>query len=102
MSSTASDPRCRRPPRSRAKVSLPRNTDVARAQAGRHLRPAGSRTVMVFARLRIEPADPPGARAAVTRVLAARGLNVVEVSIHESEPPRAIDEIVVHAEDPVE
>jgi hypothetical protein len=57
--------------------------------------------VMVFARLRIELADHPGALAAVTRVLAARGLNVVEVSIHESEPPRAVDEIVVHAEEPL-
>lgn len=57
--------------------------------------------VMVFARLRIELADHPGALAAVTRVLAGQGLNVVEVSIHEVEPPRAVDEIVVHAEEPV-
>lgn len=57
---------------------------------------------MVFARLRIELADHPGALAAVTRVLAAVGLNVVEVSIHEAEPPRAVDEIVVHAEDPLQ
>ena len=57
--------------------------------------------VMVFARLRIELADHPGALAAVTRVLAARGLNVVEVSINEAEPPRAVDEIVVHAEHPL-
>jgi predicted amino acid-binding ACT domain protein len=57
--------------------------------------------VMVFARLRIELADHPGALAAVTRVLAGGGLNVVEVSIHESEPPRAVDEIVVHAEEPL-
>jgi len=56
---------------------------------------------MVFSRLRIELADHPGALAAVTRVLAAQGLNVVEVSIHEAEPPRAIDEIVVHAEQPI-
>ena len=56
---------------------------------------------MVFARLRIELADHPGALAAVTRVLAAGGLNVVEVSIHEAEPPRAVDEIVVHAEEPL-
>lgn len=56
---------------------------------------------MVFARLRIELADHPGALAAVTRVLAAKGLNVVEVSIHEVEPPRAVDEIVVHAEEPL-
>src|SRR3954452_8485534 len=58
-------------------------------------------TVMVFARLRIELADHPGALAAVTRVLAAEGLNVVEVSIHEAEPPRAVDEILVHGGDPV-
>jgi len=57
--------------------------------------------MMVFARLRIELADHPGALAAVTRVLAGQGLNVVEVSIHEVEPPRAVDEIVVHAEEPV-
>ena len=56
---------------------------------------------MIFARLRIELADHPGALAAVTRVLAAGGLNVVEVSIHEAEPPRAVDEIVVHAEEPL-
>ena len=57
--------------------------------------------VMVFSRLRIELADHPGALAAVTRVLAATGLNVIEVSIHEVEPPRAVDEIVVHAEVPI-
>ena len=56
---------------------------------------------MVFARLRIELSDHPGALAAVTRVLATGGLNVVEVSIHEAEPPRAVDEIVVHAEEPI-
>jgi hypothetical protein len=56
---------------------------------------------MVFTRLRIGLADHPGALAAVTRVLAAGGMNVVEVSIHEAEPPRAVDEIVVHAEDPI-
>jgi hypothetical protein len=53
--------------------------------------------MMVFARLRIELSDHPGALAAVSRVLAAEGLNVVEVSIHEVEGPRAVDEIVVHA-----
>jgi len=57
---------------------------------------------MIFSRLRIELADHPGALAAVTRVLAAGGLNVVEVSIHEVEAPRAVDEIVVHAEAPIE
>lgn len=57
--------------------------------------------MMVFARLRIELADHPGALAAVTRVLAAAGMNVVEVSIHEAEPPRAVDEIVVHADEPI-
>lgn len=56
---------------------------------------------MVFSRLRIELADHPGGLAAVTRVLAATGLNVVEVSIHEVEPPRAVDEIVVHTETPI-
>lgn len=58
--------------------------------------------MMVFSRLRIELADHPGALAAVTRVLAATGLNVVEVSIHEVDAPRAVDEIVVHAEAPIE
>lgn len=53
--------------------------------------------MMVFSRLRIELPDHPGALAAVSRVLAAQGLNVVEVSIHEVEGPRAVDEIVVHA-----
>jgi predicted amino acid-binding ACT domain protein len=67
-----------------------------------HVMSAGhAGVVMVFARLRIELADHPGALAAVTRVLAGQGLNVVEVSIHEVEPPRAVDEIVVHAEEPV-
>jgi hypothetical protein len=55
--------------------------------------------VMVFSRLRIELPDHPGALAAVSRVLAAAGLNVVEVSIHEVEGPRAVDEIVVHADE---
>src|SRR3954452_13550810 len=58
-------------------------------------------TVMVFARLRIELADHPGALAAVSRVLAAEGLNVVEVSMHEVEWRRAVDEIVVHVAEPV-
>src|SRR4051794_40211117 len=57
--------------------------------------------MMIFARLRIELPDHPGALAAVSRVLAAEGLNVVEVSIHEVEGPRAVDEIVVHAAEPV-
>src|SRR3954452_6618971 len=56
-------------------------------------------TGMVFARLRIELADHTGALAAGGLVLAAEGLNGVEVSIHEAEPPRAIDEIVVHADE---
>ena len=50
-----------------------------------------------FVRLRIELPDHPGALAAVSRVLAGRGLNVVEVAIHEVDGPRAVDEIVVHA-----
>jgi hypothetical protein len=54
---------------------------------------------MVFARLRIDLPDHPGALAAVGRVLAAEGLNVVEVSIHEVEGPRAVDEIVVHGDE---
>ena len=58
--------------------------------------------MMVFARLRIELADHPGALAAVSRALAAEGLNVVEVSIHEVEGPRAVDEIVVHAAEPLQ
>src|SRR4051794_18622667 len=49
-----------------------------------------------FARLRIELPDHPGALAAVGRVLAGLGLNVVEVAIHEVEGARAVDEIVVH------
>ncbi|MDX6231678.1 MAG: hypothetical protein QOH68_637 [Nocardioidaceae bacterium] len=57
--------------------------------------------MMIFARLRIDLPDHPGALAAVSRVLAAEGLNVVEVSIHEVEGPRAVDEIVVHAEEPI-
>jgi predicted amino acid-binding ACT domain protein len=57
--------------------------------------------MMVFARLRIELPDHPGALAAVSRVLAAEGMNVVEVSIHEVEGPRAVDEIVVHAAEPI-
>jgi ACT domain-containing protein len=56
---------------------------------------------MMFARLRIELPDHPGALAAASRVLAAQGLNVVEVSIHEVEGTRAVDEIVVHAQCPV-
>ncbi|HWC35612.1 MAG TPA: ACT domain-containing protein [Mycobacteriales bacterium] len=48
-----------------------------------------------FARLRIDVPDHPGALAAIGRVLAGRGMNVVEVSIHEVEGDRATDEIVV-------
>src|SRR3954453_17567387 len=57
--------------------------------------------MMIFVRLRIDLPDHPGALAAVSRVLAAEGLNVVEVSIHEVEGPRAVDEIVVHTAEPV-
>jgi len=53
-------------------------------------------STLAFARLRIELPDHPGALAAVGRVLAGCGLNVVEVSIHEVEGDRAVDEIVVH------
>ncbi|HET6818697.1 MAG TPA: ACT domain-containing protein [Mycobacteriales bacterium] len=49
-----------------------------------------------FARLRIELPDHPGALAAISRVLAARRLNVVELAIHEVDGERAVDEIVVH------
>lgn len=49
-----------------------------------------------FVRLRIELPDHPGALAAVSRVLAACRLNVVEVAIHEVDGERAVDEIVVH------
>src|SRR3954454_6831575 len=52
--------------------------------------------MLAFARLRIELPDHPGALAAVGRVLAGCGLNVVEVAIHEVEGDRAVDEIVVH------
>jgi ACT domain len=55
---------------------------------------------MTFARLRIELPDHPGALAAVGRVLAGCGLNVVEVAIHEVEGSRAVDEIVVHGDPP--
>jgi hypothetical protein len=54
--------------------------------------------LLTFARLRIELPDHPGALAAVGRVLAGCGLNVVEVAIHEVEGDRAVDEIVVHGE----
>lgn len=54
-----------------------------------------------FARLRIELPDHPGALAAASRVLAVHGLNVVEVSIHEVEGARAVDEIVVQAHRPL-
>jgi predicted amino acid-binding ACT domain protein len=52
----------------------------------------------IFARLRIDVPDHPGALAAVSRVLAGLAMNVVEVSIHEVEGDRATDEIVVHCE----
>jgi predicted amino acid-binding ACT domain protein len=52
----------------------------------------------IFARLRIDVPDHPGALAAVSRVLAGLAMNVVEVSIHEVEGERATDEIVVHCE----
>jgi predicted amino acid-binding ACT domain protein len=58
--------------------------------------------VIVFTRLRIDLPDHPGALAAVSRVLAAEGLNVAEVSIHEIDGTRAVDEIVVHAPEPVD
>ena len=59
------------------------------------------KTANGFARLRIALPDHPGALAAVSRVLARRGLNVVEVAIHEVEGNSAVDEIVVHGETPL-
>jgi predicted amino acid-binding ACT domain protein len=61
-----------------------------------------ARRVIVFTRLRIDLPDHPGALAAVSRVLAAEGLNVAEVSIHEIDGARAVDEIVVHAPEAVD
>ncbi len=55
-----------------------------------------------FSRLRIELPDHPGALAAVSRVLATAGLNVVEVVIHEVDGQRAVDEIVVHGGEPLD
>lgn len=55
---------------------------------------------MTFTRLRIELPDHPGALAAVGRVLAGSGLNVIEVAIHEVEGNRAVDEIIVHGRSP--
>ena len=52
--------------------------------------------------LRIELPDHPGALAAVTRVLARHRLNVVEVAIHEVDGPRAVDEILVAGEEPID
>jgi predicted amino acid-binding ACT domain protein len=54
-----------------------------------------------FTQLRIELPDHPGALAAVTRVLAQHGMNVVEVSIHEVDGAHAVDEIVVQSQEPV-
>lgn len=52
---------------------------------------------MTLSTLRIEVPDHPGALAAVTRVLAKSGLNVVEVSIHEVDGATAVDEVIVSA-----
>jgi len=52
--------------------------------------------------LRIELPDHPGALAAVTRVLARHRMNVIEVAIHEVDGPRAIDEILIEGEAPVD
>ena len=52
--------------------------------------------------LRIELPDHPGALAAITRVLAKQQMNVVEVAIHEVDGPRAVDEILVEGDGPVD
>jgi predicted amino acid-binding ACT domain protein len=56
---------------------------------------------VTLTQLRVELPDHPGALAAITRVLARLRMNVVEVAIHEVDGPRAVDEIVVEAADPV-
>ena len=52
--------------------------------------------------LRIELPDHPGALAAITRVLARHRMNVVEVAIHEVDGPRAVDEILIEGDGPVD
>ena len=52
--------------------------------------------------LRIELPDHPGALAAITRVLARHRMNVIEVAIHEVDGPRAVDEILVEGDVPVD
>jgi predicted amino acid-binding ACT domain protein len=56
---------------------------------------------MTLTQLRVELPDHPGALAAITRVLAGHRMNVVEVAIHEVDGPRAVDEILVEAAEPV-
>lgn len=55
----------------------------------------------VFTRLRLELVDHPGSLAAASRVLGAQGLNIVEVSIHEVDGGKAVDEIVVSTTSPI-
>jgi predicted amino acid-binding ACT domain protein len=57
---------------------------------------------MTLSQLRVELPDHPGALAAVTRVLARHRMNVVEVSIHEVDGPRAVDEILVDSDELVD
>src|SRR3954471_6247076 len=52
--------------------------------------------------LRIELPDHPGALAAITRVLARHRMNVIEVAIHEVDGPRAVDEILIEGDGPVD
>ena len=52
--------------------------------------------------LRIELPDHPGALAAMTRVLARQQMNVIEVAIHEVDGLRAVDEILVEGDGPVD
>ncbi|MBV9099103.1 MAG: ACT domain-containing protein [Frankiaceae bacterium] len=55
-----------------------------------------------FTTLRLELVDHPGSLAAASRVLATQGLNIVEVSIHEVDGGKAVDEIVVSTTAPID
>lgn len=55
---------------------------------------------MSLSTLRIELPDDPGALAGVTRVLADLGLNLVEVSIHETDGATAVDELILSSAAP--
>lgn len=58
--------------------------------------------MITFSRLRIELKNHPGALSAASRVIAAEGLNIVEISIHEVDGSQAVDEIVVHSAEPID